>query len=274
MMVGRPSRPPHVTGENKERQHMKDEIIGPETGEAVVLFSGGMDSATLAYYAKNLGYNLILLSFDYGQRHAKELRAAVHIADLLSAEHHVVDLLSVGALLKGSALTDNIEVPEGHYAEDNMKTTVVPNRNAIMLSIAYGVAVSRGAKIVATAVHAGDHAVYPDCRPQFITDMYDALVSGNVGYFKTEDPALLWAPFINNTKAEIAELGDLLGVPYALTWSCYKGGDVHCGQCGTCLERMEAFASVSLQDHTTYASWEDFKKLVAEGKLKGASSGV
>jgi 7-cyano-7-deazaguanine synthase len=156
----------------------------------------------------------------------------------------------VGHLLSGSALTDDIEVPHGHYAAENMAVTVVPNRNAIMLSIAYGVAVARGARLVAAAVHAGDHYVYPDCRPQFV-EAFDAMQRQAVEGFG--DPDLrLHAPFIHKSKAEIVEIGTSLGVPYEDTWSCYEGGEIHCGLCGTCTERKEAFQLAGVPDPTKY----------------------
>ncbi len=150
----------------------------------------------------------------------------------------------------GSALTDDVDVPHGHYAAENMAVTVVPNRNAIMLSIAYGVAVARGARIVAAAVHAGDHYVYPDCRPGFV-EAFDRMQREAVEGFG--DPSLcLYAPFVHKTKAEIVEIGAALGVPYEDTWSCYEGGEVHCGLCGTCNERKEAFRLAGVPDPTEY----------------------
>ncbi len=152
--------------------------------------------------------------------------------------------------MKGSALTDNIPVPHGHYAALNMATTVVPNRNAILLSIAYGVAVAEGDRIVATGVHAGDHFVYPDCRPRFI-EAFDEMQREAVEGFGDES-LRLYAPFVEKTKAEIVEVGARLGVPYADTWSCYEGGETHCGLCGTCVERREAFEISGVPDPTRY----------------------
>jgi 7-cyano-7-deazaguanine synthase len=218
--------------------------------KAIAIVSGGMDSVTLAYLIDSLGYSLHLLSFNYGQRHVKELESAAHCAAALGAEHSIIDLSGVGALLKGSALTDNIAVPEGHYADENMRITVVPNRNAIMLSIAYGVAVAEGAEVVATGIHAGDHAVYPDCRPLFANlfeVMQDAAVEG-FGHPKLR----LYTPFIHKTKADIVTMGRELSVPFDDTWSCYQGGDLHCGKCGTCVERHEAFELAEVVDPTRY----------------------
>ena len=218
--------------------------------EAVVVISGGMDSVTLAYLLDSEGYDLHLLSVDYGQRHRKEIGYARQCAEQLGATFDIVDISRVGSLLSGSALTDDIEVPHGHYAARNMAVTVVPNRNAIMLSIAYGVAVARSARLVAAAMHAGDHYVYPDCRPQFV-EAFDAMQRQAVEGFG--DPNLrLHAPFIHKTKAEIVEIGTSLNVPYEDTWSCYEGRELHCGLCGTCNERKDAFRVADVPDPTRY----------------------
>lgn len=218
----------------------------------VTTLSGGLDSVTLAHALAAEGHDLIALSFDYGQRHAKELEHAARCAHRLGASHHIVDLRSVGALLTGSALTDPaIEVPEGHYTDASMASTVVPNRNAILLSIAVGVAVARGAAAVATAVHAGDHAIYPDCRPEFIDAIEHEARVANEGFI-AEDFRVL-APFLHLAKDEIVRRGAALRVPFADTWSCYLGGELHCGRCGTCVERREAFDLAGVPDPTSYA---------------------
>jgi 7-cyano-7-deazaguanine synthase len=221
--------------------------------KAIAIVSGGMDSVTLAYLLTSEGYDLHLLSFDYGQRHRKELEFAASCAGVLGARHNVVDLSSLTALLKGSALTDaGIAIPDGHYAHENMKITVVPNRNAMMLSIAYAVAVAEGAVVVGAGIHAGDHAIYPDCRPAF-TVVFDAMQRLAVEGFG--DPSLrLYTPFVDITKAGIVTIGHRLGVDYKATWSCYKGGEVHCGTCGTCVERREAFELAGVPDPTRYAA--------------------
>ncbi len=237
-----------------------------KTMKCVTVFSGGLDSTTLVHSLAKLDqHEQHLLSFDYGQRHKKELEYAARTADLLGLRHDVIDLSGITHLISNSALTSptvkgpkgqfdssagpEIEVPEGHYAEESMKQTVVPNRNMIMLSIAAGVAVSENADCIATAVHAGDHYVYPDCRPEFIQTANDAISFGNEGFGKipklgvgqVPDQFIL-APFIHTTKAEIAYYAIQLSVPLHMTWSCYKGGHFHCGRCGTCVERLEAIS--------------------------------
>ena len=216
------------------------------------MVSGGADSVALAYLLASEGYSLRLLSFDYGQRHAKEIRYARVCAERLGAEHDVVDLRGVGGLLKGSALTDDVPVPHGDYDEPNMALTVVPNRNAIMLSIAFGAAVADGAGIVAAGMHSGDHFVYPDCRPEFV-EAFDAMQTKAIEGLDDEPPRL-HAPFIRRTKAEIVALGASLGVPFADTWSCYEGEEEHCGLCGTCRERREAFEFAGVEDPTVYTT--------------------
>lgn len=221
-----------------------------EGRRAIAIVSGGMDSVTLAYLLDSEGYDLHLLSIDYGQRHAKEIGYARRCAERLGASFDVADISGIGRLLGGSALTDDIEVPHGHYAAENMAVTVVPNRNAIMLSIAYGVAVSRKAALVAAAIHTGDHYVYPDCRPGFI-EAFDKMQREVVEGFG-EESLHLYTPFIDKTKAGILEVGTKLEVPYEDTWSCYEGGDLHCGLCGTCTERKEAFEMTDIPDPTEY----------------------
>lgn len=218
--------------------------------KAIVILSGGMDSATVAYHVKEQGYEIHSLSFDYGQRHLRELDAARTIARVLGIKHSTIDLIEVGELLKGSALTDTIDVPDGHYTEASMKLTVVPNRNALFLSIAWGVAVAEGAEIVAAGMHAGDHLTYPDCRPDFIAAMDHALRLATEGH--RLDNLHLYVPFLLQTKGQIVQEGNRLGVPFAETWTCYKGGDQHCGTCGACRSRQDAFKSAGVDDPTTY----------------------
>jgi 7-cyano-7-deazaguanine synthase len=217
---------------------------------AIAVVSGGMDSVTLAYLLASEGYDLQVVTVDYGQRHRKEIAYAERCAERLGASFDVADISMLGRFLSGSALTDDIDVPHGHYAADNMAVTVVPNRNAIILSIAYGFAVARSAAIVACAVHAGDHYIYPDCRPEFV-DAFDRMQRHAVEGFG--DPNLhLHAPFMHKTKADIVAVGATLSVPYEATWSCYEGGELHCGLCGTCNERKEAFYLAGIDDPTKY----------------------
>jgi len=172
----------------------------------------------------------------------------------------VLDISHVGSMLSGSALTDDIAVPDGHYAEDSMKATVVPNRNAIMLSIGYGIASAQGAELVATAVHGGDHFIYPDCRPGFIK----AFESMQNFALEGLSDISLYTPFLELSKADIVAEGAKLGVAFEDTWSCYKGGDIHCGRCGTCVERREAFDLAGVDDPTPYEDMDYWKEAIKE----------
>lgn len=216
--------------------------------KTVAIISGGLDSVTLAHYLKKQGMDLHLLAFNYGQRHKKELAFAQQAAHDLEARFDLVDLSGIGGMLKGSSLTDDIPVPDGHYADENMKITVVPNRNAIMLSIAYGVAVAENAEAVAIGVHSGDHFIYPDCRPGFIQAFEQMEYKANEGLARVD----LLAPFLTLDKSGIVSIGALIGVPFIQTWSCYKGEELHCGTCGTCVERREAFQLAGILDPTIY----------------------
>lgn len=202
----------------------------------LAVLSGGMDSAVLLYLMKSQCDILAAITFDYGQRHVKEIEYARRLADKVGViQHKVVDLRVLRPLLAGSALTStSVDVPDGHYTDESMKATVVPNRNAIMLAIATGYAVSQSIDIVGIAIHAGDHAIYPDCRPEFLTMLDSAFHLGNY------NPSRLYAPFLNKTKTDIVRIGVQLGVDFNDTWSCYRGGETHCGTCGTCVERLEA----------------------------------
>ncbi len=219
--------------------------------KAVAIVSGGLDSVTLAYLLKSEGWELHLLAFDYGQRHKREVEFARRAAQALQAGFDLVDISAAGRLLGGSALTDDsIAVPHGHYASPNMAVTIVPNRNAIFLAIAYGAAVAENAEIVAAAVHGGDHFIYPDCRPQFVA-AFDAMQKEAVAGCGHAD-LRLHAPFTDHFKHDIVAIGAALAVPFGETWSCYEGGEIHCGQCGTCVERKEAFALAKIADPTNY----------------------
>lgn len=230
--------------------------------KTLVICSGGLDSVTLAHKIAAQGGLAALLSFDYGQRHKKELECARLCAERLGVSHQVIDISGAGKALSGSALTDDISVPDGHYAEESMKITVVPNRNAIMLSIACGIAAAKKMDAVAAAFHGGDHFIYPDCRPPFVQAfqaMQDCALDGFARI-------TLEAPFLSMTKAQIVAEGARLNVPFAETWSCYKGGDAHCGRCGTCVERREAFHLARVNDPTRYQDADFWKAAIAKGK--------
>ncbi|MDR1281211.1 MAG: 7-cyano-7-deazaguanine synthase QueC [Opitutaceae bacterium] len=215
--------------------------------KSVVIHSGGLDSTVLLYELANESREVKALSFNYGQRHVRELDAARSLCALLGVEHRIADLRAIAPLLSGSSLTsDDIPVPDGHYSEEVMKTTVVPNRNMIMLSIAAGWAISRKFDRVAYAAHGGDHAIYPDCRPGFADAVDNAIRLAD--WHRVS----LYRPFVSLTKADIVRRGAALGVPFEKTWSCYKGGPLHCGVCGTCIERREAFSLAGIPDPTAY----------------------
>jgi 7-cyano-7-deazaguanine synthase len=218
--------------------------------KVITIVSGGLDSSVLVHFLAAKGYEQHILSFNYGQRHLKELQSATYLSAKLGLQHDVVNLSALKYLLAGSALTDNIEVPDGHYTAESMKITIVPNRNAIMLSIAYAVAVAEHAQYVAIGVHAGDHTVYPDCRPPFI-DSFQKMEQ-----WATEAGIMLLAPFLYQTKSYIVQEGDRLGVDFAATWSCYKGGELHCGSCATCVERSVSFRQAGVDDPTVYEDKE------------------
>lgn len=217
--------------------------------KSVIIYSGGLDSTVLLYHLLDVGHELHALSIDYGQRHRCELAAAANICCVRGVPHATADLSAIQPLLAGSSLTSpEIEVAEGHYTEESMKSTIVPNRNMIFLALATGHALSISAGQVAYAAHSGDHAIYPDCRNEFADAMAAAMALAD---WKTIE---LSRPFVDWTKAEIVRRGHDLGVPFAETWSCYKGGKLHCGRCGTCIERREAFDLAEVEDPTPYAS--------------------
>ncbi|MBD3680162.1 MAG: 7-cyano-7-deazaguanine synthase QueC [Rhodobacteraceae bacterium] len=232
--------------------------------KTIVICSGGLDSVSLAHMVAAEETLTGLVSFDYGQRHRKELDFAAACAARLGVRHDVIDLRGIGAVLTGSALTDEVDVPDGHYEEETMRVTVVPNRNAIMLTIAFGIAAARGDEAVAAAVHGGDHFIYPDCRPAF-TDAFEAMQRAALdGYADIR----LSVPFVHRTKADIVTEGARFGTPFSETWSCYKGGARHCGRCGTCVERREAFHLAGVEDPTEYEDPDFWHQALAE-KAKG-----
>ena len=212
-----------------------------------VLLSGGMDSVTVLYEAMRSHDVVACLSFDYGSKHnAKEIPFAKLHVERHGIPHHVVELDFMDKLFKSDLLKSGGDIPEGHYAEESMKQTVVPFRNGIMLAVATGFAESVEAEGVVIAAHSGDHAIYPDCREPFMQAMGDAMQHGT--YVDME----LLRPFIDKDKAAIAKRGEELGIDFTETWSCYKGGDIHCGVCGTCVERREAFQLAGIEDTTEY----------------------
>lgn len=223
----------------------------------VVLLSGGMDSTALASMFVKENIEIEAVAIDYGQRHRRELVAAEAVADHLGIPFETIDLTAVGDALTSSALVARaIDVPDGHYTAETMRATVVPNRNAIMLMVAVGLASDRGHSEVATAVHSGDHFIYPDCRPAFIDAISTAAALGTESFGDVR----VTAPFINMTKADIVLCGTSADAPFDLSWSCYKGGWIHCGRCGTCVERAEAFHLAGVDDPTNYSDsqfWRD-----------------
>lgn len=204
-----------------------------------------MDSITMLYeYKERIALGI---SFDYGSNHnARELPFAAMHCERLGIKHIVINLGFMHQYFKSSLLEGAEAIPEGNYDEENMKSTVVPFRNGIMLSIAAGVAESNGLKYVMMANHGGDHTIYPDCRPEFVSAMSEATRLG------TYPGIEVLAPYTGITKSDIARHGKALGIDYAETWSCYKGGEYHCGKCGTCRERIEALADAGIEDHTVY----------------------
>lgn len=221
----------------------------------VLILSGGLDSTVLGYWLRAGGTELTMLSFDYGQRHRCELEFARRTAAKLTGPHHVIDLSALSGVLAGSSLTDAaVEVPDGHYTDESMRVTVVPHRNAIMLDVAVAQAVVVKASAVAFGAHAGDRPIYPDCRPAFLDAYRRMVLLANEGFLAPRFTVL--APFLGLSKADIVRIGADLDVPFADTWSCYKGGIRHCGRCGTCVERREAFEVAGVRDPTEYEAGE------------------
>lgn len=213
--------------------------------DSIIILSGGMDSVTMLYeYRERIA---LAVTFNYGSNHAKrEISFAKYHCKKLGVEHIIIQLSFIKKYFDSSLLSGAENIPSGHYADENMKSTVVPFRNGIMLSVACGIAESRGLKNVMIANHGGDHAIYPDCRPEFIEGMTSAMTNGTYNGVK------IFAPYTNITKGDIAVKGKELGIDYTKTWSCYRGGRVHCGTCGTCVERKEAMSYAGIEDKTKY----------------------
>ena len=215
--------------------------------KVVVIYSGGMDSYTVLHKAIQQGLTPYALTFDYGQRHIKEIDVAKEVCQELGVNHKIIDISAINQLIGGSSLTDSsIDVALGHYQEESMKSTVVPNRNMILLSLAIGYAVSIGAEQVYYGAHSGDHAIYPDCRPEFVEKMNDVAAIAN--YEKTE----IFSPYLNSNKIGILKDGLAMGLDYSKTWTCYNGREHACGQCGSCVERLEAFEKNAITDPISY----------------------
>ncbi len=219
--------------------------------KAVLILSGGLDSTTLMYDLLNKGIEVHAISFFYGQKHSKELECAHIMCDKLNVPHKIIDLEVLNEVAPSALTRSEIEVPEGQYDSDNMKATAVPNRNMVMLALATSYAISIGANYVAYGAHAGDHTIYPDCRPKFVKHMTEAIASCD--WSKVE----LLVPYLYMTKGEIVKVGLSLDVDYSSTWTCYKGGDKACGKCGSCIERLEAFAFANAVDPIEYETTEE-----------------
>lgn len=213
--------------------------------DSVIIYSGGLDSTTLLYEERER--IALAVTFDYGSNHAaREIACARWHCQHLGIEYLVIDLAFIGKYFASSLTAGADAIPEGNYDDENMRSTVVPFRNGIMLSVACGLAESRGLKRVLIANHGGDHAIYPDCRPEFIKAMDEAMTAG------TYEGVQLVAPYTNITKGDIVKKGIALGIDYGKTYSCYRGKERHCGRCGTCQERKEAFAEAGIIDPTNY----------------------
>ncbi len=222
--------------------------------KAVLILSGGLDSSTLAYWLKANGYNeIICITFDYGQKQIIELQYAKGIANKIGAEHRVIDMSFIKSFLSksNSSLTNSsINVPYGEYTKENMESTVVPNRNSMMLTMAWTIACVEKANALVYGAHGGDHYIYPDTRPEYFEAINKSLRMGSDG--SRESNLNLLAPFINWHKSDIVQEGERLGVPFIETWTCYEGGEHHCGLCGACSERKKAFIIANIPDPTVY----------------------
>lgn len=216
------------------------------TEKVVVLLSGGMDSTTLLYDVIDKGYDVRPISFDYGQKHDKELEAAHRTCKKLGIPRKVASIHTLGNIAPSALTQQGEEIPKGHYTEDTMKQTVVPNRNMVLISLAAAYTISIGAKQVWYGAHGGDHAIYPDCREIFVFKLAEVL--GVCDW----DPISLVAPYLYWDKIGILKKGLELSVDYSLTWTCYEGKELACGKCGSCNERLEAFKSLGIVDPIKY----------------------
>ena len=215
----------------------------------VVIYSGGMDSYTVLHRALREGLEVHALSFDYGQRHSRELEVARRVCAALEVPHQVIDIRAIHSLIDNSALTDSDRsMPDGDYDADNLTATVVPNRNMMLLSMAIAKAVNIGAGRVDYGAHGGDHVLYPDCRPAFVEAMN--AVAGIANF----EPVTIHTPYLHSSKAEILADGLAMGLDYAATWTCYEGAELACGRCGSCRERLAAFAANRVSDPLAYAA--------------------
>ena len=213
--------------------------------DSLIVLSGGLDSTTMLYeYRERIA---LAVSFHYGSNHnRKELPMAAYHCEQLGIEHIIIPLEFIKQYFHSSLLSGASDIPEGKYDDVNMRSTVVPFRNGIMLSVAAGLAEDRGLSRILMANHSGDHAIYPDCRPDFVNAMAGAVREG------TYNGVELFTPYTHWTKTDIARRGKQLGIDYAKTWSCYKGGEKHCGKCGTCQERQQALREAGITDTTEY----------------------
>jgi 7-cyano-7-deazaguanine synthase len=232
-----------------------DALLPPASSKGVIILSGGMDSVTLLHFlVKHCKCTMDAISFDYGQKHRKEIFYAKKQCEFLAVKHHTVTLPFVASLFSSALLIGGVEIPDGHYEEESMKQTVVPNRNMIMSAIAAGYGQSSGASFLALGVHAGDHAIYPDCRAEFIRSLRKTIELSDWNAFT------IFAPFQRMTKVEILEIGLQLHPPvdYGMTWTCYKGKESPCGECGACRERGEAFGKTGVDDSGIVPSRKKF----------------
>lgn len=245
--LGAKTHRPVVHKDHHTRVMRHEPTVVELSKKSIVLLSGGLDSTTLLYHMHRDHHVVACLSFDYGSKHNhRELPMAAYHCEKLALPHTVIPMAFMNDYFKSDLLQSGGHVPDGHYAAENMKQTVVPARNAIMLSIAAGFAESQGAEAVAYGAHTGDHFIYRDCREEFLQPMAEALREG------TDAAIELLRPFVQLNKAGIVKRGAALGIDYAQTWSCYKGEEIHCGSCGTCVERREAFLLAGILDPTLY----------------------